>query len=94
MFMKQPKNPAIPVTTPRMSPMPTASSPNATMYEKTTRWCITKPRRNAAYQPCTAGLAPVAWPIAPSRKPFRPVPACAPVQAALPSLSAAAWIHS
>src|SRR5690625_580712 len=78
-FIRAPKNAAIPVSNPTIKPRPIRNSPNATIYEKTTAFGITTCSRNHAYQPATSPSSAKA--IAPPIKPFIASPAFSPVHA-------------
>src|SRR6516225_3781256 len=74
MFIKTPKPAAIPVSMPRSRPTPTANSPQVTRNEKNPAFGSTTCCKNQAYQPWTAGFAPLDFATAPLTKPVRAFP--------------------
>src|SRR6266516_263617 len=74
MFINTPKPAAIPVSTPKRTPNPTATSPQVTRKEKKPALGSTKCCKNDAYHPCTAGLAPEVFAKAPATNPASAFP--------------------
>lgn len=59
-FMNAPANKAGTVAIPTIKPRPTSNSPKGIRMLISFTFGKAKPSKNAAYQPCTAGLSPVA----------------------------------